>query len=132
MSNTQLELDFGTDTAEKTAFTSADRGLIGPMDNSPFTYYYKVELGSYGYLDASFEMARLGSSSTGIYIDNSISTFAHRAYDKQVDKGIEDSVGLVDSTIHALQNYRRDLLEAVEQYKVLREAKVLVQEKLDV
>lgn len=130
MSNTQL--DFGTDTVEKAAFTSADRGFIGPMDNSPFTYYYKVELGSYGYLDASFEMARLGSASTGIYMDNSISTLAYRAYDKQVEKEIADSVGLVDSTIHALQNYRRDLLEAVEKYKVLREAKIQVEEKLDV
>lgn len=132
MSNTQLELDFGTGTVDKAVFTSADRGFIGPMDNSPFTYYYKVELGSYGYLDASFEMARLGSASTGIYMDNSISTLAYRAYDKQVEKEIADSVGLVDSTIHALQNYRRDLLEAVEKYKVLREAKIQVEEKLDV
>lgn len=117
---------------ESTVYESTDRGFIGPTGTTPFVYFYKIELGGYGYLDASFEIARPCSSSTGLYMDNSVSSLSHSEYNSRAEKEIADSLSTIDGTIHALQNYRRDLLEAIEKYKVLRSAKIVVEEKAGV
>lgn len=146
MSNTPIDLtsvntagtvdefldDLVNKSVEKSLYETVDRGFIGPADTTPFVYYYKIELGSYGYLDANFEIARLGSSSTGIYMDNSISTLSSPKYNERAEQEIADSLSIVDGTIHALQNYRRDLLEAIEKYKNIRDARMAVEEKAGV
>lgn len=100
-------------------YLANDRGFIGDGE-SPFVFFYKVEQTKYGYLDASFEIQKLGQQNS-LYLNNSVSALSLPQFNNRVEKEIASATSTLDGLIHHLQNYRTELLNGIELYRVTRD-----------
>lgn len=105
------------------AFLSHDRGFVGRHDDITYAYTYKIEQTNYGYLDAVFEINKLGCRDY-FSMNNSVSALGLAEYEKTAQENISNSLSDIDSLIHVLQNYRRELLIAIGHYKTVREENI--------
>lgn len=104
-------------------FLSHDRGFVGRHDDVTYAYTYKIEQTNYGYLDAIFEINKIGTREF-IVMNNSVSAFGLLEYEKKAQENISNSLSDIDSLIHVLQNYRRELLTAIGQYQIVRKENI--------
>ena len=104
-------------------FLSNDRGFIGRHDDIAYAYTYKIEQTTYGYLDAVFEINKLGCREF-ISMNNSVSALGLLEYEKKAQENISNAMSDIDSLIHVLQNYRRELLTAINHYQEVRKENI--------
>jgi hypothetical protein len=100
-------------------FLSHDRGFVGRHDDITYAYTYKIEQTNYGYLEATFEINKLGCRDY-FSMSNSVSALGLAEYEKKAQENISNSLSDIDSLIHVLQNYRRELLIAIGHYQTVR------------
>ena len=104
-------------------FLSNDRGFIGRHDDISYAYTYKIEQTKYGYLDAIFEINKLGCREY-LTLNNSVSAMGLLEYEKKAQENISNAMSDIDSLIHVLQNYRRELLTAIGHYQEVRKENI--------
>jgi len=104
-------------------FLSNDRGFIGRHDDISYAYTYKIEQTNYGYLDAVFEINKLGCREY-LTMNNSVSAMGLIEYEKKAQENISNALSDIDSLIHVLQNYRRELLTAIGHYQEVRKENI--------
>ena len=104
-------------------FLSNDRGFIGRHDDITYAYTYKIEQTKYGYLDAVFEINKLGCREY-LTMNNSVSAMGLLEYEKKAQENISNAMSDIDSLINALQNYRSELLIAVGHYQEVRKENI--------
>lgn len=104
-------------------FLSHDRGFIGRPDDIAYAYTYKIEQTRYGYLDAIFEINKLGCREF-ITMNNSVSAMGLLEYEKKAQENVANAMSDIDGLINALQNYRSELLTAVGHYQEVRKENI--------
>lgn len=104
-------------------FLSNDRGFIGRHDDVTYAYTYKIEQTKYGYLDAIFEINKLGCREY-LTMNNSVSAMGLIEYEKKAQENISNAMSDIDGLINALQNYRCELLTAVGHYQEVRKENI--------
>jgi len=104
-------------------FLSNDRGFIGRHDDITYAYTYKIEQTKYGYLDAIFEINKLGCREV-LTMNNSVSAMGLLEYEKKAQENISNAMSDIDGLINALQNYRSELLTAVGHYQEVRKENI--------